>query len=347
MQEEHTLDYVNIGLMLISLVLAIFLPFELFLFSYAVLGPLHYLTEISWLHQRNYFSSVKKDFWLLVFLCFLISLVVVYHDIIVIRKWATGPEVDRFTNWFLGLYSKFNAPILFSALCTAFAMVVTKNFWSRIIAMLLGFLLALPFADFPVMTIWLGMFLPTLIHVYLFTGLFIFYGALKNNSYPGYLSLGVFLLCTVVIFTISYVPEGVVVGKYIRESMTRSGFSGVSREMIKLFKDGQITTFDLFESRRGWMVQRFIAFAYTYHYLNWFSKTEVIRWHKVPKKWLIGSILIWIFSIAIYLIDYRTGLITLFFLSLLHVFLEFPLNIKSVLGIFQESTRLLNWSKTK
>ena len=46
------INYLNIGLMMISVVVAFFVPFELFLFSYAVLGPAHYLTEISWLHER-------------------------------------------------------------------------------------------------------------------------------------------------------------------------------------------------------------------------------------------------------------------------------------------------------
>ena len=31
------------------------LPFELLLLSYAILGPAHYFTEISWLHDRRYF----------------------------------------------------------------------------------------------------------------------------------------------------------------------------------------------------------------------------------------------------------------------------------------------------
>ena len=55
-----TIDWINIGLMFLSLGLAYVLPFELFLFSYAVLGPLHYLTEIGWLHQRNYFISEQQ-----------------------------------------------------------------------------------------------------------------------------------------------------------------------------------------------------------------------------------------------------------------------------------------------
>src|SRR5438128_829474 len=53
-------NYLNLGLMIVSCVLAYITPFELFLFAYAVLGPLHYLTEISWLHDRKYFVEAKR-----------------------------------------------------------------------------------------------------------------------------------------------------------------------------------------------------------------------------------------------------------------------------------------------
>src|SRR3569832_1655712 len=55
-------NYLNIGLMILSCIVAFIIPFELFLFSYAILGPLHYLTEISWLHKRRCFSPGKNDF---------------------------------------------------------------------------------------------------------------------------------------------------------------------------------------------------------------------------------------------------------------------------------------------
>ena len=54
-------NYINILLMLIAGVCAFFRPFETFLFAYAFLGPAHYLTEISWLHDRNYFTKRKYD----------------------------------------------------------------------------------------------------------------------------------------------------------------------------------------------------------------------------------------------------------------------------------------------
>ncbi|MFZ1592043.1 MAG: hypothetical protein WAT27_08150, partial [Chitinophagales bacterium] len=60
--------------MLVSAIAAFIIPFELFLFSYAVLGPLHYLTEISWLHKRQYFSPKKRDYIPLVIITLLIAI---------------------------------------------------------------------------------------------------------------------------------------------------------------------------------------------------------------------------------------------------------------------------------
>src|SRR5436189_3490026 len=64
----NQINYLNIGLMTGACLLAFLFPFELFLVSYAVLGPLHYLTEISWLHDRQYFAPRRID-WLPLVLC--------------------------------------------------------------------------------------------------------------------------------------------------------------------------------------------------------------------------------------------------------------------------------------
>jgi hypothetical protein len=63
--KEDKINYINIGLMGITAILSFLFPFETFLFAYAFLGPLHYLTEISWLHDRQYFSKGKYDFLIL------------------------------------------------------------------------------------------------------------------------------------------------------------------------------------------------------------------------------------------------------------------------------------------
>ena len=73
MLKEDKINYLNIGLMILSMIAAFILPFETFLFAYAFLGPLHYLTEISWLHDRNYFTKGKYDFIVLGLIAFLIT----------------------------------------------------------------------------------------------------------------------------------------------------------------------------------------------------------------------------------------------------------------------------------
>src|SRR3979409_776275 len=62
----NEVNYLNVGLMVVACILAYLIPFHVFLFAYAVLGPLHYLTEISWLHDRNYFTlrSRARRWWL-------------------------------------------------------------------------------------------------------------------------------------------------------------------------------------------------------------------------------------------------------------------------------------------
>src|SRR5258705_4275157 len=48
-------DAVHLGLMLSAVAVTYLVPFELLLLSYVILGPAHYFTEISWLHDRKYF----------------------------------------------------------------------------------------------------------------------------------------------------------------------------------------------------------------------------------------------------------------------------------------------------
>ncbi len=329
-------DYINIGLMVISCGLAFILPFELFLFSYAVIGPLHYMTEIGWLHQRNYFSTGKNDYVLLIFLCLLVSIGVLFHDIFIFRNCFSGsfsPEVLRSIMTYYGLWFPI---FIFSAFIGSIGLIAFERTSLKIGLFGIGLLVGYLFRETNFNIVLIGTFLPTLMHVYVFTGLFMLYGAMKSKSRVGYISVLIFIACALSFYSIQYVPENFSVSLYIKNVILKTGFGGVNITAIKLLKPNfGIGEFDVFGSRRGLMVQRFIAFAYTYHYLNWFSKTEIIKWHLVPKKWLIASVVVWIVSVALYLYDYRTGLIVLFFLSMLHVFLEFPLNFRSVVGIWE------------
>ncbi len=312
---NNQLNYLNIGLMLVSAFLALLLPFELFLFSYAILGPLHYLTEIGWLHQKNYFTKGKYDFLALVFLCVLIF---IFTFIVVPKSQQTVPTI-----------------VALAILLSAIGVLVKDNFYRFVLVLLtlIGFYIA---KTGNVFFVWIGVFLPTIIHVFLFTFAFMLYGVLKNKTRSGFLSIAVLLILSILLVTVKAPNLQYQVSNYVVKSYQI--FSFLNFKLIEVFsalpKNLSITQ-TIYQTNIGFIVMRFIAFAYTYHYLNWFSKTSIIQWHKISKPALIITLLIWVTSIALYIIDYNIGIKALYFLSFLHVFLEFPLNITSFYGIIK------------
>jgi hypothetical protein len=421
------LDGINIGLMLVSLMVAYLLPFELFLFSYAVLGPLHYLTEISWLHQKKYYIPGKKTFVYFAVLATLVGLLVFISNYGAdFYQYFTGKTVSFeledwgtnlilyvfFLSLILVLLEKRTHRILAGAILTA--VVLLFNFEQRCIQVvdykneILGKTCVSEYPKYIALknaqiktseglemdnavilmknnkgyriekvgnaadvkipkqsrtidvggkpiefgeekgfrfetrashsVLFFSVFLPTLIHVFLFTSLFMLFGALKSNSTLGIVSVGVLFLCAAMPFIwdapfIQYALNS----EYIRKSYNDS-FYTLNYQIFELFKLGPVQGRELAESTiygssMGVAITRFIAFAYTYHYLNWFSKTSIIQWHKTPVLNLAVVLALWVFSVALYAVNYKTGLIALFFLSFLHVFMEFPLNFQCVLGI--------------
>ena len=301
--------------MVLSAILAFILPFELFLFSYAVLGPLHYLTEIGWLHKKNYFTKGKYDFLFLSVLC---ALVFYFSYIKPAKSENVIPNV-----------------ILYAILLSLIFVFVKDNLYRITLAILAIVGISISKMGFNYF-IWIGVFLPTIIHVLIFTWAFMLYGVLKNKSVSGFLSIGALVVIAFSFFVIKAPGLQYEVSAYVGKSYEL--FHLLNKFLINLFglesntTDGETL---VYKTNAGFIVMRFIAFSYTYHYLNWFSKTSVIQWHKVPKKTLLITIALWIFSVALYVIDYNIGLKALYFLSFLHVFLEFPLNITSFQGIIK------------
>ena len=160
------------------------------------------------------------------------------------------------------------------------------------------------------------------------------YGTLNTKSTPGIISILLKVAVPIIIIVSKINPlEYNTLGDFTKNSFTSSGFGNLNVEIAKYFEPVNTKKFS-FLSVLGIKIQIFIAFAYTYHYLNWFSKTSIIRWDKnLSKSKIITILSIWFFSIALYLYNYKIGVIVLSFLSLIHVFLEFPLNITSVKGI--------------
>jgi hypothetical protein len=326
MTEINKLNYLNIGLMLLSCLIAFYLPFDLFLFAYAILGPAHYLTEISWLHERHYFTKGKRDYLLLGILAFLIFLCsYVLKDMKYFQK--------------KDLWVMLSNSFIFIAFFSALVLAVLKDGFTRMVGVCMVCIAALLAKNYFLI---FSVFLPTLIHVYIFTGLFILYGALKSRSTSGYFSFAVFLLCPLLFVFVS--SATFIISPYAQK--TYYYFQIVNEKVYQLFSSPNIQVPDvrtaLYESSLGIKIMRFIAFAYTYHYLNWFSKTTVIKWHRISKLRMGIIVLLWGISIGLYAYDYKLGFDWLFFLSVLHVFLEFPLNHTSFIGIFKESKDMIN-----
>ncbi|MFY8186311.1 MAG: hypothetical protein ACOVLD_09665 [Bacteroidia bacterium] len=319
---DKGLNYTNIGLMIISAAMSFFFPFQLFLFAYAFLGPLHYLTEISWLEKRNFFTDKKRDIWLFILMGVLFTVPVFFKN----------ASINAFSSKFLMLAFFFAIIIFF----------VKNDILKYALTIVSFFVLMSSKDDYNSQTfLWFGVMLPTIIHVFIFTGLFILYGALKNRSVSGILSIVVFIACSICL--LFFIPSGETampdstteknIGNF--EIMNRSLILifGLDPSVIDLQSAFALSKTSLFTSPVAVVVARFIAFAYTYHYLNWFSKTTVIKWHEVPKTRLALILVLWIGAIASYLIDYNFGFKVLFLLSILHVMLEFPLNLVTLKGI--------------
>jgi len=320
------INYLNIGLMVVSCLLSYVFPFELFLFSYAVLGPLHYLTEISWLHDRNYFIEAKRKrrvtarrAWLILVA---VTLAVMFFGFVrdkVFKQQAT-------TVWEMAL--------LYLVFVTASLFVFIRRRVAGVAVVVLVLILLAFFSDYRYYAV-LAFLLVTIIHVLIFTAAFILFGALKSRSRSGVLSLVVFAVCVASFFIYTPSALGHTLGDYIRNSY--DSFQNLNAELLKLLYPGAGRTLpDIYESRTGLMVMRLIAFAYTYHYLNWFSKTSIIKWHEIPRRRTAIIIVLWLGALAVYGYSYQAGMMALYFLSVLHVMLEFPLNHSTFAGIGKE-----------
>lgn len=328
MTATEKIDTANIGLMLISALAAFVLPFELFLFAYAVLGPLHYLTEIGWLHKKGYYTTGKNDFLWLAILGVIITM-----------------GFFKVDNWIASI----STHMIFVAFLSALIMVLIKDNLLKIGGIMLLLIATFFLRGDGFFELFFAIYLPTIIHVFLFTGLFMLYGALKSKSIPGILAVVVLAACAASFFLIPAQFQPVNTNEYILNAY--GNFAELNRLLINFFGLGSLSEFSrdtaqfnlnfIFGSSGGFMVMRFVAFAYTYHYLNWFSKTSVIQWHAVPRPTLIAVLSIWAISVGLYLYNYEVGLKWLFLLSFLHVLLEFPLNYRSVIGIGQELRNLV------
>ncbi|MCS6978853.1 MAG: hypothetical protein NZM15_01975 [Flavobacteriales bacterium] len=350
LQSARSIDYLNIGLIVLSLLVALRLPFELFLFSYAVLGPLHYLTEINWLRERQFFSPGRRDALWLTALTLLIFLSFLSTEFLRASSSDPHPFLRRYPELLSAarFLEQSGSAFVFSALMVSLVFVLIPPGRGRLLWILPILAVALALRHQVWYAMLFGMFVPTLVHVGVFTGLFMLYGAVKNRSLPGFLSVGALILAVLIILNLSpKVFAGRELGGATLQSYFSSKFQYLNLALFQLLAPAHKVRQYLQEHMPwaflntvyGWRIQTLIAFAYTYHYLNWFSKTGIIRWHQVPRPRLAAAFFIWVVAVVLYFYNYYWGLVALFFLSMLHVFLEFPLNIQSARGLLRAAAR--------
>jgi hypothetical protein len=340
---KSAVDIVNFFLIWTVLGLALAWPFELFLFSYIVLGPLHYLTEINWLDKQHYFlrAQDRRVFvWSMAVLVFLLTVSLVITQT---SNWswakAFHAEMPGSAASPIGFFLHWSWTLLLVAFVTAAACLFTERPALRLFIVGFCLLSSLFFYAVPAVAILFGVFLPTIVHVFLFTILFMIYGTLKVRSFWGYTNVVSMFLVVVVIALWPKVPVNSL-SSPVMELVQDSAFLPVNLDICRwlgLTNGGHVD----FYSPVFFKVESFIAFAYTYHYLNWFSKTSIIKWHQVEKKKFVVSAILWAVSIALYAVDFRLGFAAIFALSILHIVLEFPLNFVSIRSIFTAVTAKL------
>jgi hypothetical protein len=281
-------NIVHFGLMFATLALTYLVPFELLLLAYVVLGPAHYATEISWLHDRNYFLPQR-------FIAIGLAAVAIMAAIIDDAQWFGFVMWSAFVICAViaGATTALQATILFMAAIMATGWMLMNGASLAVV----------------------GILLPTLIHVSLFTLVFMTLGALRSGERAQWLLIACYL---VLIALILIWPPTAETRVPTFAGAATEYFANVAPALSRLFGIRGLTL----DNR----LVGLLAFVYTYHYLNWFIKAEVIRWTDISRGRLAIVVAASAGSTALYFYDYAWGFGVLLALSLAHIVLEFPLN---------------------
>jgi hypothetical protein len=284
----RTNDAIHLGLMLSAFAAAYLVPFELLLLAYVVLGPAHYFTEISWLHDRSYFLPHRGIAVALTGLAIVAAL------------------IDN-ASWFGFAIS---GALILCAMLTA-TKSAAEGTLLFMIALVLAAIMYAGDTSFAVA----GILIPTLVHVSLFTLVFMALGAYRAQSRMQWILIVVYLVAIVAILLAPPTAE-IRIASFAQAA--KDYFGNVGPALSRLFGIRGLTL----DTR----LTSLLAFVYTYHYLNWFIKADVIRWADIPRKRLALVVAASAAATALYFYDYAFGFTFLLALSLVHILLEFPLD---------------------
>ena len=316
----------NLLALLVSAAAAALAPLQVFLFAYAFIGPLHYLTEMAWLRKKNFYSDTKSGILpsslyviAAIALCLAVSLDFYLH------RGITAYSIALLV--LLSLSTRVRDPRIFLALL---ATGLLARYFVH------GFVL------------FIGAILPTIVHVYVFTLLFMVSGVVRESqssqknptkSRPTFLAwLNPVLLLALPVLLLTMHTSYPSPSQYWLTA--EAGFADLHGYLVHLLGSNLHPDASILATPAAAAVLRFLAFIYLFHYLNWFTKTELLQWHRVSRRSWSVILTLYAISIGCYLFNFLLGFYIVNFLSLLHVFLEFPLNWHTAQFLTTSLTRL-------
>lgn len=322
-----SVDLLNIGLIVLSAILAFQYPVELFLVAFIFIGPLHYFTEINWLDKKNYFVNGPKRLWLWVGLSAsaLVMIPKFYFFLTSAKSGAFYDGMIAFDGW-------TNAFYFLSLIAAAgFVLIKKRIYWLALLipAFVVAWILN---GDYLYKSL-IGLFLPTIIHVYIFTLIFMAYGAKRSKSVPGFIAVGVALFIPAMIAGIEIPGNAFQFSPELLQTFRETGLHLLPIRTSEFFGWSSSPNFNV-NGGLELKLMTFISFIYLYHYLNWFSKTSLIQWHK-SLTWQRSLVIAttWIMLLTTLYFNFKLGLMLAIFFSVVHVILEFPLNMISIKGL--------------
>jgi hypothetical protein len=209
--------------------------------------------------------------------------------------------------------------VIWSALAACAAFTAATNAAQRAFVLIVAAgLTAFMYGHWPALAV-IGILIPTVIHVSVFTLVFMIVGALRSGSVAQAVLIALYLLA---IGFILVVPPSTSIVIPTFAEYGRDYFGGVAPALGRL-----VGVRDLgLDVRLGAL----LGFMYTYHYFNWFIKADLLRWFDMPRARMAlvgaGSVA----STGLYFYDYALGFSILLALGMVHVFLEFPLNALTI-----------------
>ncbi len=208
--------------------------------------------------------------------------------------------------------------LLYTAFVVAFIFTQFETTRSRVLAFVFASACGFAMIRLTGFSLLMAALLPTIIHVCIFTFIFMLVGALRLRNWFQLGLVAAYIVCVACLLI--YPPAAVASSKLANISVGNFKDIGLALHAISglSFLPGSAR------------LAGFLSFIYTYHYLNWFIKVRVIRWHEVPKRDLIITVVLGTAAVGLYAVNYKIGFIVLGILSLLHVLVEFPLNAISL-----------------